>query len=301
MSTAILTHAACPDGWAASHWLRHCLELNAVGPDEITIVECHYGDPPPLQLVTGADVFITDFCFPGPELDEIALVARSVLVLDHHQSAHGYVNDSGYAKFDEAEYMPFVRPQAGAVINEARSGIGNVIEFCYLHLRWAGAEPAEEPTWLLALERRDLWDLDGPIPNVREIFAAVTSYLLDQETFDRLLETPTAHLTYEGNAISRYRDRLVEQTVATAWEEEICGVVMPVCAAPYAIGSDVAGKLAESHPNKVAAYTVPYGDRVRYGLRSRDDGPDVAELAAMFGGGGHKHAAGFEVPIGDAL
>ena len=300
MSIAILTHASCPDGWGAAHWLRHCLELTGTNPDDIIIVECLYGEAPPLQLVTDAEVFITDFCFPGPELDEIALVASSVLVLDHHQSAHGYVNDSGYAKFDEVEYMPFVRPQASAVINEARSGIGNVIEYCYLHLRWAGAEPADEPQWLLHLERRDLWKLDE-FPFTPEIFAAVTSWPLTQETFDKLLNTHTDHLATIGTHINRYRDQLIEQTVATAWVEEICGVEMPVCASPYAIGSDVAGKLAEDDPGGVAAYFVVYGDRVRYGLRSRGDGPDVAKLAEKFGGGGHKRAAGFEVPVGDAL
>lgn len=33
-----------------------------------------------------------------------------------------------------------------------------------------------------------------------------------------------------------------------------------------------------------------------YSLRSREGGVDVSEIAKQFGGGGHKHAAGFRLP-----
>jgi nanoRNase/pAp phosphatase (c-di-AMP/oligoRNAs hydrolase) len=33
-----------------------------------------------------------------------------------------------------------------------------------------------------------------------------------------------------------------------------------------------------------------------FGLRSGEDGADVSEIAKQYGGGGHKHAAGFKVP-----
>lgn len=33
-----------------------------------------------------------------------------------------------------------------------------------------------------------------------------------------------------------------------------------------------------------------------FGLRSADDGADVARIAQEYGGGGHRHASGFKVP-----
>lgn len=35
-----------------------------------------------------------------------------------------------------------------------------------------------------------------------------------------------------------------------------------------------------------------------FSLRSAEDGVDVSEIAKRYGGGGHKHAAGFKVAIG---
>jgi nanoRNase/pAp phosphatase (c-di-AMP/oligoRNAs hydrolase) len=38
-------------------------------------------------------------------------------------------------------------------------------------------------------------------------------------------------------------------------------------------------------------------DNRKYSLRSVEGGVDVSEVAALFGGGGHKHAAGFKIPL----
>lgn len=52
------------------------------------------------------------------------------------------------------------------------------------------------------------------------------------------------------------------------------------------------------HDHGVAAcyWDTPNG-RV-FSLRSTEDGPDVSEIAKSYGGGGHKNAAGFQMPIG---
>jgi len=36
---------------------------------------------------------------------------------------------------------------------------------------------------------------------------------------------------------------------------------------------------------------------VRFSVRSPAEGSDVSEIAKTFGGGGHEHAAGFEVSL----
>ena len=34
-----------------------------------------------------------------------------------------------------------------------------------------------------------------------------------------------------------------------------------------------------------------------FSLRSEEGGEDVSEIAGLFGGGGHKHAAGFQLAV----
>lgn len=63
--------------------------------------------------------------------------------------------------------------------------------------------------------------------------------------------------------------------------------------------SDVAGKLADGH-----AFAATYYDDTdgrRWSLRSTPEGADVSQIAEAFGGGGHKHAAGFRMTREEAI
>ncbi len=99
----------------------------------------------------------------------------------------------------------------------------------------------------------------------------------------------------EGIAIERYRSQLVKSHVGHAREVDLAGHRVPVVACTTGeIISDVAGKLAEGRP--YAACYFDDGDYRVFSLRSRADGVDVSQIATSFGGGGHKHAAGFRIP-----
>jgi len=58
--------------------------------------------------------------------------------------------------------------------------------------------------------------------------------------------------------------------------------------------SEVAGRLAVGQPFAAVWFDIAGGKRV-YSLRSEPSGMDVSEIAKQFGGGGHKHAAGFTI------
>jgi oligoribonuclease NrnB/cAMP/cGMP phosphodiesterase (DHH superfamily) len=59
------------------------------------------------------------------------------------------------------------------------------------------------------------------------------------------------------------------------------------------MGSDAAAKLAVGWPFAAYYWDSPTGRE--FGLRSAPDGLDVSVIARKFGGGGHKHAAGFKL------
>jgi len=59
--------------------------------------------------------------------------------------------------------------------------------------------------------------------------------------------------------------------------------------------SEVLEVLAREPPYFAIGWYQAEDGRYRYSLRSTKDGPDVAEIAEAFGGGGHRQAAGFEL------
>lgn len=86
----------------------------------------------------------------------------------------------------------------------------------------------------------------------------------------------------EGAAILRYQHQIVAQHVDRARLEDLAGYRVPVVNAS-SLFSEIAGELSESYP-----FAAVWFDR--------DGGIDVSEVAKRFGGGGHFHAAGFEIP-----
>jgi oligoribonuclease NrnB/cAMP/cGMP phosphodiesterase (DHH superfamily) len=159
--------------------------------------------------------------------------------------------------------------------------------------------PEDPPDVVRFVEDRDLWRFQYG-DDTRDYYAALTSRPYTFEAWDEIHAMRLDAILTEGAAINRYRDQLIAQAVETAAWQEVCGVLMPVANCPYSYASDVAGELAKRNDQSgVAAYFYDHlaaGTR-NWGLRSTPDGIDVATLAEKWGGGGHRHAAGFKTPI----
>lgn len=276
--TMILYHGNCPDGfgsaWLASKYV------------DAELVPMTYEDPIPAG-VDGQIVFLLDFCFRPDQLIELCERAAAVRILDHHQTGAEYLAEvepiiTVYASMND---MPEVMPRNWAWIDMKHSGVG-------LTQLWFDAHH-----WFLdRIEDRDLWNFK--VSYSAEVFAAVTSMPYAIEAWDEIAATRPMDLIEQGGAIVRYRDQQIAAAVEAAWQIDLPGVgLIPIAPCAYSIGSEVAGKLAELHPSKMGAYFIPKQTSVRLGFRSRDDGPDVAELAKRWDGGGHKAAAGLEVSL----
>ncbi len=302
MKQVIVFHDGCPDGWGSAWWLGKHLGEHIKHPGR-------YGEDPPLELCKRADVWLVDFCYEPAELTALADACKTLTIFDHHQTAVGHVEAAGFTMtptmigFVELFQLGGHAKVAG-VLDMDRSGVGLVSEF----VRYQFAVNA--PDFLGNIEDRDLWRFN--LPDTKDVFAAVTARPYTVEAWDKIEATYYFDLVREGEAINLYRDRLIEQVAASTFVVRLRGGSGPAiharCAtSPYAVGSDVAGEIAKrpvphpSWPHGIGAYAILHEDCVQVGLRSREDlnahheGPDVAEIAERYGGGGHKHASGFKV------
>ena len=102
-----------------------------------------------------------------------------------------------------------------------------------------------------------------------------------------------------------YHDFLEIQTEKILASEQAYATIgadsVPVYSLPGFLISDTLAKALAKHDQApfAASYFEVQGLRV-YNLRSRQGSDvDVGKIAAQYGGGGHKHAAGFSVQIKD--
>lgn len=307
--TICIYHGNCADGFTAA-WAV----WKALG-DQVEFVPGVYGAEPP--DVEGADVIMVDFSYKRPVLETMAIKARSILVLDHHKTAAADLNGfpppvglgpTGPAPADygvvdvSAGYYPDVMADHSRLCN-APSAVHVIFDMdrSGAQIAWDFFHPAvPRPALVDYVADRDLWRFD--LPRSRDIAAWMFSHDYSFRTWDRLaacLDGPRLDdAMNEGAAIERKHHKDIGELVrVTRREMVIGGHRVPVANLPYTMASDAAGQMAEDAPFAACYYDRP-GARV-FSLRSRGDGGlDVSTIAASYGGGGHRNAAGFQAPVG---
>lgn len=296
MKPLVIYHANCADGFTAAWAVRQAIEAD-FHPGV-------HGEPPP--DVTGRDLVLVDFSYPPHVMRDLQLVARSILVLDHHKSAEADLPANPKTADDQ---LTVVRVYGcatwslfrGWVEQDKREGIRKPMIYALFDMERSGAGIAwdffhpgvSRPELIDHVEDRDLWRF--ALPGTREIQAAVFSYPYEFDVWDLLMQTPMETLRAQGVAIERKHHKDVAELVKVAKRTMVIGhYSVPVASPPYTLASDAGHLMAKGQPF-AACYYDKAESRV-FSLRSTDDGVDVSEVAKLYGGGGHARAAGFTVP-----
>jgi uncharacterized protein len=299
----VIYHRNCADGFTAAWAVRSFFSGAA---------DFHpgaYGSEPP--DAKGRNVILVDFSYPREVLRKLARTAKSLLVLDHHKSASDDLQDDpstspGPAIIrmdnwpDPASWSRFL-----ASVEQDRcegiTGCTGATIYAYFDMNRSGAGIAWDffhpdqprPPLIDHVEDRDLWRF--ALPNTREIQSAVFSYPFDFDTWDQLMQLDPQRLAVDGQAIDRKHLKDVEElTKVLTRRMYIAGHDVPVASLPYTMTSDAGHLMSIGEP--FAACYWDTGSNREFSLRSQQNGMDVAAIAEQFGGGGHKHAAGFRVP-----
>lgn len=304
----VIYHAGCWDGFCAAWLFRRAFPDAEFHPT-------NYGDGVDPPDCVGRDVYIADFCYPLDTLVAIRRAALSLTVLDHHKSARPILERLAdnpdcvptHVVFDlekSGGRLAWEYLYKGGFLPAADRGIGVDRDGMVTPGPWM-ALAAEAPWLVKYTEDRDLWR--HQLPWSKEINAALRSYPLDFALWDTMhTRYPNAYFLVEaGQGILRRERQIIDQHVGFAREITLAGHRVLAVNATVLV-SEIVGELAKGRPFAAGFFDrltmvdgQPATQRV-WSLRSEAAGVDVSEVAAQFGGGGHKHAAGFEeIKIGE--
>lgn len=264
-------HGHCPDGFTSAWavWKRY--------GDAVEYRHGSYGSPPP--TVDGKHVLMVDFSFKADMMRDLASRAASITVLDHHKTA-------------EAALLPlFADGTISGLFDMERSGAG---------ITWDVLHPGEKrPAIVNIIEDRDLW---------RWQFGDITRYScmfidLHEMTFaewDRAaqaLEHEYADVIKIGGSLYQKHMKNCDHLIAATMQYLLIdGHVVPCANVPHIYCSEVGNILAKRDDAPFgASFFVNKDGYLAFSLRSLDTKIDVSEIAAKFGGGGHRNAAGFRL------
>lgn len=264
----------------------------------------------PCTFIAGRDVYILDFSFPRPIMDAIFRNAKHVWWFDHHKSAF----EMWLGRYEKGDvhicnrYGPTTRCEI--ILNDNKSGA---------YLAWEYFHPdTEVPMLIKHIDDRDRWQFK--MEWTKELNAALWTAPWNFQQWKELNESDLGPMYKAGKAILRAHDQNVQSVVKGSaracrlmhvkdqvpswyqthehWEAEFDVDANGLAAnCPPHLQSDVGHELATQSETFGLCWTLSKeGLIAKCSLRSNGD-YDVSAIAKAFGGGGHRNAAGFEVPI----
>lgn len=264
----VIYHGNCTDGFTAA-WIFRM----AHGKDN-TDIEYHagvYNQPPP--PVDNRTVYLLDFSYRLPVMQDIIARAEKVVIIDHHISAIKELDC-----IDDPKFVKF--------FSRDNSASGAMLTWQYFF------PDVPAPRFVQHIDDRDRWKFN--MPGTREVQANAFSYDYTFENWDFLASQDIDDQIKDGTAIERKHHKDVKELMGEVVRRMIiAGYNVPVANIPRWYGSDMCSLLAKNEPFSGYYYDLP--DRRVFGLRSEVGAVDVSEIARRFGGGGHATASGFSV------
>lgn len=277
----------CSGAIAYNYFMRFMHADDSTYP-EPRLIGWHYGDPFPMNELTGAVVFMLDLSLqPWGEMSRLSSVARQVIWIDHHASAIAeYEADTDMRHH---KFIPVIDSSVAA---------------CFL--TWQFFFPrTPAPAAVEAISRFDSWTWqDHPYALDFHAGLEIRDQRVEGDLWPLLfnLQDARSHellmdICHAGRAIQAYRNLQNAKLMD--------GVVFPVLWREHTfLGLNAVA-------NSLAFDASPYARQVHAGLTfvwrhgqwhiglyrpSTSEMPDVhlGELAKQMGGGGHRGAAGFQ-------
>lgn len=282
----------CADGFGAAWacWRRW--------GDDLIFHEANYGAPPP--DVAGKNLLIVDFSYKRPVLEEMGNAAKSIIILDHHETAQEDLADFEHPVFDEhtvlnaqstiSDIDDFGFPTILAVFDMKRSGARMAWEFCHPGI--------EAPLLVRLIEDRDLWLFCHEQTRPFATWLRAEPFSFERwTTIAEEIERPYGNdIMREAEAMQRFHDEKVREIASFARRAKL-GVHEPIIVGcPPMFASEVGNYLLEQHPD--APFAATFYDTAKkrmWSLRSDVSRQPVSTIATGFGGGGHRNAAGFAI------
>jgi hypothetical protein len=287
----VLEIGLLPDKYGLGAGVWKCANRPTIG-----LLPEKYGQHGWRELVKkGDEVWLVDFSYPAAELKEIESVAKRLVVLDHHASAEAAVRGCKEHAFD---------------VNKSGA-----------RLAWEWFHGQEEAPFLVRyVEDRDLWKWE--LAGSREFNAGLRTWPLTVERYRLWVDgvgtesenRMADQMISAGKTVMRTNELLVEKLTASGrerWARFLGAYKAPIwevsppseegvpCVNSPTLQSEVCEELLRKW--RTAPFAAVWWDEGQmriWSLRSRKDGVDVSKIAEVYGGGGHRNAAGFTLKFG---
>lgn len=296
---AIIYHKNCLDGWMSAY-----LTILLLGDKPYKLYPMLYNDTIP-KIEDNDIVYVVDFSLTMEQLLDLASKNKSVSLFDHHAAAFKCLVDiyKDYKIEDIPNNAWYAFDQNNLCIHLDMSNSGAMIMWRELSKSMESRKHAVYNDRLERLAKavsdRDLWNFN--IPDTEVLCQVLDSQPWTKESFDYIWQcerTLFGEMVAKAEATVSMMHEYASKQAKTATVIRFDGMDIPVANCTSLISltnekmyNDVNGPVSMT-------YAINGTVDVIVSMRSsRASGISVGDICVKHGGGGHKHSAGFRLPI----
>lgn len=281
------------DGKCAGFWVNKLAKRDEF---EDRFIKINYGiDFPFEEIHRNEIIYIVDYSIPTDEMDKLLSITPNVIYIDHHKSAiekyKNYDKEIAGLRYDGIAGCMLTYCYLACMIDNESGKVVNEFDPIF-------ADTA--PTFTKLVADYDVWTFKYG-DRTREFEKGMTIYPRepqDQIWFDLLTEESLgtfglprlSGICEQGRTIMSYRKSLMKDYCSNkGFEAKLCGYKC------YAVNMAMMGTddfVIDNADDYDLLISFSF-DGVMWNYSLRSTKIDCANLAEMFGGGGHKGAAGF--------
>lgn len=266
MFTHLIYHKACPDGFGSAY-----VAWKVLGNDCAYMPQAYYEAPPTIK---NASILVCDFSFDYKTTRKLIKNNNKFYNIDHHQTAFDNLDklDDKYKMFD---------------INH--SGI---------YLTWKYFFPDKPlPRFAQYIEDYDLWQFK--YPETKPFMLALNEITFNFESWKKLEnEEYLNELIKKGKILESYQKKMIQIIcrASTIKSQKFDDKIYNVAYVNTNLFKNEVGNKLVDNPDCDFSVVYNYDDAknlTKFSLRSIDSKTDVSQISQIFGGGGHRNAAGY--------
>lgn len=257
-----------------------------------------------LSICRNKNVLLVDFCYPLNYIQSLIKVSKDLLILDHHKTAKENMEtiEDRYKHFDMSHSGAYLAYEF-FLVNSSESQsrmISSSSSNNDLHV-----SSKIPPLFIQYVEDHDLWKHE--LPYSEEVSHAIQSIGFDMTRYIEFIQDDSlinSVLVPLGTTIKSCNDKRIENMIKHVHPIFIQITHGGPCYFTALVNtnylqSEVGNALILKFPLLDFACTFsiePHNNTTKFSLRSAVDRADCSQIAKMFGGGGHRNAAGMTLP-----
>lgn len=282
----ILYHKNCFDGICAVWVYRRWLEQNKISLDDtFKFIGMNYSNATIPEECKNSRVLILDYCFSQETTNELCQKAKSVLIIDHHETSKNITLNSSPLPSSTS-----VSSNGSLIHDIQRSGCQLTFDTFF---------PGQKrPLIVDYIGNRDIWKWDL-LPFEKEITSYIYNFPETLETIETLeSQWDTQKYIDFGSILVKARDQDIQKIsknfnkAILSVDDQKYNILVGDCS--WMFRSDVGNYVCQKENCDFVLLYTYYFNTQTFSISLRgNDKVDLSEVAKKFGGGGHKNASAF--------